>query len=49
MLSHAMLFYIGVAINAPAWYWAMWGVCVIAWLIGLCIKIGKLIYKIKEE
>lgn len=49
MFTHAMFFYIGVALNAPVWYWALWSVCVMAWLINLCIKIGKFIIKLKEE
>lgn len=49
MLSLAMFFYIGVALNAPTWYWALWGVYIVTWLIRCCLTVVKAVLKLKEE
>lgn len=44
MLTLAMLFYIGLTLNAPVWYWVCWGLkmffMLIEWGCKL-IKIGR--------
>ncbi len=48
MITYALLCYIGVTLNAPAWYWTVWGIAIGIKFIQFCISLYKIGRKSKE-
>ena len=38
----AMLFYIGLTLNAPTWYWVCWGISFVVKFADWCIRLVKI-------
>lgn len=41
MLALAMLFWVGLELSAPTWYWWCWGICIGVKVIKLCWDMYK--------
>lgn len=48
MLTAAMLFFVGQALNAPTWYWVCWVTGIVLSIVNTCINLIKVGMKWNE-